>query len=181
MPSGSTSPKAESPKARLFVALWPDAGVRAQLAACRDSWRWPATARPVATDDLHATLHFIGSFPRERIAALRRGLAAVEAEAAVLRPEGSGLWRGGVAVLTLQVEPRLVALYERIGAALVASGVALETRPFTPHVTFARGAVGAVAPGTLPVFEWRAGAFELVESVGGGQPAYAIEATTRLR
>jgi RNA 2',3'-cyclic 3'-phosphodiesterase len=181
MPSGSTAPKAESPTARLFVALWPDADGRAQLAACRDRWRWPATARPVATDDLHATLHFIGSFPRERIAELRMGLAEVEAEAPILRPKGSGLWRGGIAVLTLQADLHLVALHERVGAALVASGVVLETRPFTPHVTLARRAVGAVAPGALPVFEWRAGAFALVESLGGGKPAYAIEATTRLR
>ncbi len=162
MPSGSTSPKAESPTARLFVALWPDADVRAQIAACRDRWRWPATARPVATDDLHATLHFIGSFPRERIAALRRGLAEMEAEAAVLRPEGSGLWRGGIAVLTLQVEPRLLALHQRVAAVLTAAAIVLETRPFAPHVTLARKAPRAVAPVELPVFQWRAADLALV-------------------
>jgi 2'-5' RNA ligase len=180
MPSGSTSPRAEPPTARLFVALWPDAGVRARLAGCRDGWRWPATARPVANDDLHATLHFIGSFPRERIAALRRGLAKVEAEAPTLRPKHFELWRGGIAVLTLHAEPRLLALHRRVGEVLAASAVVLETRPFTPHVTLARKAAGAVAPIEPPSFEWRAVGFALVESVGGAQAHYEIVATSRL-
>jgi RNA 2',3'-cyclic 3'-phosphodiesterase len=175
MPSGSTSPKAEAPTARLFVALWPDAGVRAQLAACRDAWRWPANARPVASGNLHATLHFIGSFPRERIGALASRLAAVRAEAATLRSKGMELWRGGIAVLTLQHEPRLLALHQRVGEALRASGIALETRPFTPHVTLARKATRAVAPSELPPFSWRATGFALVESRGGQAPYAVLE------
>ena len=173
MPSGSTSPRAESPTARLFVAHWPDAGVRARLAACRDAWSWPANARPVASGNLHATLHFIGSFPRERIAALAARLAAVEVEAPTLRPKGMELWRGGIAVLTLQPEPRLLALQQRVGEALLASGIALETRPFTPHVTIARKATRAIAPSELPLFSWRPTGFALVESVGG-QARYEV-------
>jgi 2'-5' RNA ligase len=180
MPSGSTSPRAEAPTGRLFVALWPDADVRARLAASRDAWRWSPAARPVASDNLHATLHFIGSLPRERIAALQTRLAAVQAEAATLRPKAMEVWRGGIAVLTLQAEPRLLALHERVGAALAASGIALETRPFTPHVTLARKATRAVAPGELPMFEWRAAGFALVESVGGGNAPYEIVATWSL-
>jgi hypothetical protein len=87
MPSGSTSPRAESATARLFVALWPDAGVRAGLAAYRDAWRWPQAARPVADENLHATLHFIGGFVREHVTALVSSLAAVRAEAPTLQPE----------------------------------------------------------------------------------------------
>ena len=71
------SPRPDSRAARLFVALWPDAVVRSRLAAFRDDWHWPPGARPVADADLHATLHFIGSFARERIAALGERLAAV--------------------------------------------------------------------------------------------------------
>jgi len=59
---------------RLFTALWPDAAVRARLVALRDAWRWPAGARPVADAKLHATLHFMGSFRRDRQAALREAL-----------------------------------------------------------------------------------------------------------
>jgi hypothetical protein len=57
---------------------------------------------------------------RDRIAALRRRLAAVQAEALTLQPKGTEVWRSGIAVLTLQGEPRLLALHERVGGALSA-------------------------------------------------------------
>jgi 2'-5' RNA ligase len=180
MPSGSTSPRAESPTARLFVALWLDAGVRAQLAAWHDRWRWPPAARPVAAENLHATLHFIGSFPRERIGELSGSLAAVRAKAPTLQPRGMELWRGGIAVLTLQPEPRLLALHERVGAALATLDVPLDARPFTPHVTLARKAGRALAPSELPAVAWRATGFALVESVGASRAPYEIRETWRL-
>jgi len=179
MPSGSTSPRAESPTARLFVALWPDAGVRTRLAAHRDGWCWPASARPVADENLHATLHFIGSFARERIAALRSRLAAVQAEAPTLQPRAAEVWRGGIAVLTLEHEPRLLALRERVGTALVESGVVWEARPFTAHVTLARNATRAIAPSKLRPMTWHANRFALVES-GAGQAPYEVLETWRL-
>jgi 2'-5' RNA ligase len=175
MPSGSTSPRAESPTARLFVALWPDADARAQLAAWRDSWRWPATARPVASENLHATLHFIGTVARDRIAPLRHSLAAVPIDRLTLRPDALHLWPAGIAVLTLQAEPRLRALHERIGAALLAVGATLDARPFVPHVTLARNARRAVAPVAPPAVAWLANGFALVESPGGGRPYRVME------
>ena len=179
MPSGSTSPRAESATARLFVALWPDAGVRAGLAAYRDAWRWPQAARPVADENLHATLHFIGGFVREHVTALVSSLAAVRAEAPTLQPEAAAIWRGGVAVLTLRGDQRLLVLHQRVGRALAGLGVALDERPFTPHLTLARKAAGAVAPAGLPLFDWRATGIALVESVGGQAP-YRLLETWRL-
>ena len=170
MPSGSTSPRAESPTARLFVALWPDAGARTALAIYRDGWRWPQAARPVADENLHATLHFIGSFGRDRIDALASRLAAVRAEAPALRPNRPEVWRGGIAVLTLQGDRHLRLLHERVGAVLAGLGIALDDRPFAPHVTLARKAVRAVAPGDPPPLDWHAPAIALVESVGGRAP-----------
>lgn len=179
MPSGSTSPRAESTPARLFVALWPDADARAALAAHRDGWRWPATARPIASCDLHATLHFIGDCPRERIAELQAMLAEVATESPTLRGKALELWRGGIAVLTLQAEPRLLLLHERIGVVLVAAGIARETRPFVPHVTLARRAKGAVAPSEPPAITWHATGLALVQSHGGQAPYEVLQAWSR--
>jgi|KBSMisStaDraftv2_1062788.scaffolds.fasta_scaffold340447_2 2'-5' RNA ligase len=170
MPSGSTSPRAESPTARLFVALWPDAGARTALAIYRDGWRWPQAARPVADENLHATLHFIGSFGRDRIDALASRLAAVRAEAPALRPNRPEVWRGGIAVLTLQGDARLLALHEQVGAVMTGLGIALDDRPFAPHVTLARKASRAVAPDEWPTFDWRPDGIVLVESLGGTAP-----------
>jgi 2'-5' RNA ligase len=173
MPSGSTSPRPEPATARLFVALWPDAAARASLAAWRDRWHWPAGARPVADANLHATLHFIGAFARDRLDALQRTLAAVEPRALTLRPAGTAIWRGGIAVLTLHGDAALFALHADIGAALGGLGVVLDPRPFAPHVTVARRAAHATPPDTLPDLEWQARSFALVES-RRGPPSYAV-------
>ena len=166
--------------ARLFVALWPDPAVRARLAAFRDAWRWPPGARPVADADLHATLHFVGSVAPERIATLGERLAAVPAREVALRPEGTAVWRGGTAALTLRGDAALAALHDDVGAALHGFGVALDVRPYTPHVTLARKAADAAAPGPLPDrpdlpdLDWRAGAFALVESRPGPPASYRV-------
>ncbi|MES2153412.1 MAG: 2'-5' RNA ligase family protein [Pseudomonadota bacterium] len=57
-------------RARLFLALWPGAAVRAQLGERRDDWRWPRAASPVADGRLHLTLHFLGEVERARVAPL---------------------------------------------------------------------------------------------------------------
>jgi 2'-5' RNA ligase len=180
MPSGSTSPRPEPATARLFVALWPAAEVRAALAAYRDRWRWPPAARPVADQNLHATLHFIGGFARERITEMRTSLAAVQVEAPTLQASSAEIWRGGIAVLTLHGDPRLLVLHERVGAALAGLGLALDERPFTAHVTLARKAQRAAAPASLPRVEWRATVIALVESVAGQAP-YRVLQTWQLQ
>jgi 2'-5' RNA ligase len=108
--------------ARLFLAVWPDAAARAQLAAYRDGWRWPPGARPVTGDKLHLTLHFIGDFDRARIAALAGALAPVAMLPTVLRADRPEVWRGGIAVLRLRADAHLSALHAALGEILRAEG-----------------------------------------------------------
>ena len=153
---------------RLFTALWSDATARARLVALRDAWRWPRGARLVADEKLHATLHFIGRFPRERLEALGGALDTVPFAPLRLDLAGSEVWRGGIAVATLAESPALLELHARLGAALAGLRVALEDRPYRPHVTMARRARGARPPATLPALDWRPDGFALVASRGGG-------------
>ena len=161
---------------RLFTALWPDASVRARLAALRDAWHWPPGARPVADENLHATLHFIGSFRRDRLEALRRALGTVAIEPLRLELAGTDVWRGGIAVALLAAEPGVLALQARLGGALAGLGVTLDPRPYQPHVTLARKAARAEPPAELPELEWPANGFALVESRGGARSAYEVVA-----
>ena len=162
------------PGARLFVALWPDAAVRARLAAFRDDWRWPPDARRVADANLHATLHFIGSFPRERVVALTERLAAVRRRAVTLRAESTAVWRGGIAVLMLDGDAALAALHKETGTALSNLGIALDARPYAAHVTLARKAARAEPPPELPNLGWRAIGFVLAESLRGPPSKYEV-------
>jgi RNA 2',3'-cyclic 3'-phosphodiesterase len=160
--------------ARLFLALWPEASLRARLAAYRDAWRWPAGAKPVADATLHLTLHFIGALARQRIPALAASLATVPVGRIVLRPGGCELWRGGIAVLRFESDAAVAELHRRLGADLADAGIALDPRPFAPHVTLARKAAKAEPPAERTAFEWRASGFALVESLPGGSARYEV-------
>jgi RNA 2',3'-cyclic 3'-phosphodiesterase len=163
--------------ARLFLALWPHDAVRARLAAYRDVWRWPAGAKPVPDEKLHLTLHFIGAFARDRIAALAEALAEVETEPLCVRAGAAEIWRGGIAVLSVVPVPALTALHARLGAALAGLGVELEARPFAPHVTLARKARGAEAPVLPAEIDWMARAPVLVESARAPPSSYRLLCT----
>jgi 2'-5' RNA ligase len=113
-----------------------------------DAVRW---VRPEA---YHVTLRFLGSTPRERIAAL---VAAVRGETAALAP--FELRVGGLEglpsrrrprVIALDVEPRepLAELAAAVERGVVAAGFAPEARAFRGHLTLGRverpGAVRAL-------------------------------------
>lgn len=160
--------------ARLFLALWPEAALRARLAAYRDAWRWPSRAKPVDDATLHLTLHFIGAFARPRIPALAAALAAVPVREIVLRPGEAEVWKGGIAVLRIDGDPALPELHERLGAVLADAGIALDPRPFAPHVTLARKAARAEVPAERPALDWHADGFALVESLPGRTARYEV-------
>ena len=152
-------------RARLFTALWPGPALRERWSRARDAWCWPAGAKPVDDAKLHLTLHFIGAFARRQIAVLESALAALAVAPMHFTVVGPELWPGGIAVLRVAAGPALDQLHDRIGAALAGLGVALDTRPFAPHVTLARRARGAIPPAAIEQTGWSASAFALVESM----------------
>jgi len=173
-PLGEDRDMSDRDPVRLFLALWPEASLRTRLAAYRDAWRWPAGAKPVADAALHLTLHFIGAFARTRIPALAGSLAAVADREIALRPGGGEVWKGGIAVLRIDGDAALAGLHERLGAVLSDAGIALDPRPFSPHVTLARKAARAEPPAEGPAFDWCADGFALVESLPGRSARYEV-------
>ncbi len=173
MPAGAA-------QARLFLALWPDAAVRAELAAWRDGWRWPRGAAPVSSARLHLTLHFIGAVERGRIDGLRTALEALPAPSEPwspfeLRFGAAKLWPHGIAVLEpLEVPDALVRLQRALGATLTAAGLAPEERLYKPHVTMARRAAAAVAPASGPPVRWPVTGYALMESTPGDSGGYTV-------
>ena len=124
---------------RLFVALaLPETARRrmTMLAAGVREARW------VDIENLHLTLRFIGETPEDQLEDIGRALQGVRADAFELVLSGVGHFesRKRVRALWLGVEanPALMALHERIAAALMRAGRAPDARRFVPHVTLAR-------------------------------------------
>jgi RNA 2',3'-cyclic 3'-phosphodiesterase len=150
--------------ARLFVALWPTPGVRSAIAAAARQWSWNAAAAPVPPERLHLTLHFLGAVPRERLPELCAvlGLPFRPFALTLSRP---ALWAGGIAVLEpAHIPPALADLHAALGVALHRAGLATEVRPWRPHLTLARRAVGATPPARCAAPRWRVNSVALVES-----------------
>jgi 2'-5' RNA ligase len=165
---------ADAQTARLFLALWPSALVREQLAAHVAQWQWPAGARVYAPDDWHLTLHFIGPVPRERLPQFLHDLHAplLPFQLQLDQPEA---WPQGLAVLTpSEVPPPLIDLHEQLRQRLVAHGLPVEERAFRPHVTLARRAMGAQPPPAPLAVAWPVQGYALVESTPHGPVRYQV-------
>jgi 2'-5' RNA ligase len=119
---------------RLFTAISLPPAIYTALAGLQPA---PASSlRLVAPEQMHVTLHFIGEAEIERIASLLRAIAMPACEVMVSGvgqfSQGAVLWAG------VQANAALLELHTAIGTALAAGGIAIETRPYRPHITLAR-------------------------------------------
>ena len=154
---------------RLFVALWPDASTRANIAQA--ATRLGIDGRRVAAEDLHLTLVFLGQVDPARRAFVVRAMRETRARAFDLALDRSGYFSASrVAWLGPSVVPApLGAMRRRLTAHLRGRGFVLEDRAFRAHVTLARDAArpaAAKADCALPV-SWRVASMALVRSQTG--------------
>lgn len=150
---------------RLFVGVWPTADVRAVLEAVP---RPPDPAlRWTTPDQWHVTLRFLGEVPDDAVPDLGGALAAVAAHrprVARMGPATARLGRGTLMVPVAGVDD----LWSAVVEASRGFGRPPEDRPFTGHVTLARGrgrhAVPASLTGQAVGGPWHVGEVALVRS-----------------
>ena len=181
---------------RLFLALKPDRPAEARLAQrvleVQDALGDAAPLlRWIPASNLHLTLHFLGEVPSSLVPRLRAALEpALRVEPFDIEVSTAGafpatgpprvIWldlaRGAAAVSTLHAE---------LGRRLTSAGVAIESRPFSPHLTIARvpdrerarvkhvrEALQRVPPAGIA---WTAGAVVLFRSdLSGPVPRYDV-------
>jgi 2'-5' RNA ligase len=148
-----------SGEARLFVAVDPPAAQRAEIAgwarrALPGLGDVPGGVRPVAAEQIHVTVCFLGSQPAERIEEIA---AVVRGASAPVGPLGLGapVWlpRRRPRALAIELHDEtgsLADLARDLGRDLgEAIGWAAESRRYRPHVTVARMRGGAVVPRAL--------------------------------
>ena len=134
---------------RLFTAIELTDEARATIAAeqkraASGLGDTAGAVRFVRTEHLHLTLVFIGEIPVDRVAPL------VEAMNAEIRQVPFRMVFGGLGVFPSHGAPRVlwlgvidgapqaIDLHARVGDRLAGAGVAVERKPFHPHLTLAR-------------------------------------------
>lgn len=150
--------------------------MRDAIAGWQRTWTWPRGAALVPADRLHVTLHYLGNVAPARRSTLAAGLR-VPFEPFELHFGNAEIWPGGTAVLRADwTPPALLGLHSRLAAALAALDRSVDSRPYRPHVTLARRAVGASPPPAQPKLRWRADAgFVLVRSLPSGEGYEVLE------
>ena len=163
-------PSAARDTSRVFFALWPDAVVRAALAAlARDCIRRTGGRAPDAAN-LHLTLAFIGEVSADRMTMLRNigRSAAAAAPPFTLTLDRLGAFpRQEIAwVGSSETDGPIQALAAEIAKRAAAEGFELERRPFHPHVTLARraGTLASIGGGAWAPIVWNVSRLTLAAS-----------------
>lgn len=151
---------------RLFFALWPDGKIREQclqLAAQQPQ----AKARPVARENLHATLIFLGDQPAAALPVIRRVASHIQMDAFQLILDHMEIWKRSqvLGLCPSQIPESLTRLHEALKQGLDEAGIVTETRAYRPHVTLARKVKQKIALADIVPIEWSVNTFVLVESV----------------
>lgn len=154
---------------RLFFAL----SCPAELADGIFRWRESQdfSGRPVAKDNLHLTLAFLGSQPSTAVEGLMQLGDQLPGEAFTLGLDHVRTIGHGFLCLTpTQAPPALLQLVEDLRSSLSPLGLALDSRRFLPHVTLAREADTPQPCHTTAAFEWQVDGFGLFrsENIPGG-------------
>ena len=166
LPTDSANPVAAEPR-RLFIALWPDAGLQGKLHALGGELLAGSRGRRLPPENLHLTLAFLGHVNAERQACLERVASAIRLPAFTLTLDQAGFWpRKGILWAGGTPPESLLALVHGINQGFRTCGLEPETRPFQVHLTLARNVRGlrlhrdhVIAP-----LAWEVSQFALVAS-----------------
>ncbi len=157
---------AASSSLRLFFALWPDEAARAALLGLQRRLGQPPGARPVAPENLHLTMAFLGMQPAPLLADIEAILDRVTVPEMTLEVDRYGCFsRARIAWAGVwRPPPALAALHEDLMDTLRQCGIGHDkASAFRPHISLLRNAVcesGPVDQG----FSWRAPSLALVQS-----------------
>lgn len=152
---------------RLFFALCPDEALRDALVEGTRPVVRRIGGRPMAAENLHITLVFLGNVNGAQQAcaeAVGDSVRAAPFELVLDRygyfPRPQVFWLGPCAQ-----PPMLLGLVKDLTAGLVACGYRPEARPYHAHLTLARKVRPPAAEFTAPGLTWAAAEFCLVESL----------------
>lgn len=149
---------------RLFFALWPDADVRQQLASLSHHW----TQHPVADENLHMTLLFLGGRTERELSCFCEAAGNLQGETFDLQLDYLGNWakpRTHQWLGTSCIPAALPRLVDQLQQVLLPCGVEAGKRHFVPHVTLSRKEKTPQVKAGLEAVRWQVRDYVLAESV----------------
>lgn len=155
---------------RLFFALWPDEGVRDEIADRLANFVL-SNGRQVPQYNWHMTLHFIGNTTFGAKICLDRQARKVRAKPFELNIDQTGFFKKP-RVFWLgfsEVPEGLFDLQGNLGEEISDCDYQPETRPYSPHITVTRRVYEK--PLLLPIapIKWQVDEFVLIESVSAAE------------
>jgi len=132
---------------RIFIGIDLDPEVRGHIARFLEGVQgFAPDAKWVRPESLHVTLKFVGEQAPERVEAITERLRRIEHSVLEIRTVGYGFFPTAKAPrvfwIGIQGGTQLAALAESIDVAVAELGIPREDRPFSPHLTLARGGGG---------------------------------------
>jgi 2'-5' RNA ligase len=136
---------------RLFLALDIDDDIRERITLFVDGVRnFAPDARWMQPESLHVTLKFIGEQPEAIVEKIKQAMATVSAASTQIHFRGYGFFptskSARVFWIGMASGPELVALAAAIDDTMPSLGIPKEDRPFSPHITLARGRRASGSP-----------------------------------
>lgn len=155
-----------SSKQRLFFALWPGVGQQKAWAQVAREWLPPGMSRLVVAENLHLTLLFAGEVTLEQRQCLEQMADAVRGEPFSLHFDCGGYWRRPQVVWwgCSELPAALSTLAQALQAGAKQCGIAVDERPYTPHLTLARKVRKPPVPIRPDVADWRVDHFVLART-----------------
>lgn len=136
---------------RIFIALDIDDAIRQRIQRFMDGVRgFTPDARWVRAESLHVTLKFIGEKPADVVEQIKQALSGIQGEAITMTFRGYGFFptlkAARVFWIGIESGQPLASLAKAVDEATAAQGVPREERPFSAHLTLARGGGGSGTP-----------------------------------
>lgn len=154
---------------RLFFALWPSAGERESLAAWQAPLQELYAGKVTKSENLHATLAFLGDVALSRLEALKLAAQEVRGRTFELVLDQARYWGHNhiVYAAPTTTPPHLLQLAADLEQGLARHHFHVDKHPeYQPHITLLRHARWSDAPmPQLQESRWRVESFVLVQSV----------------
>ena len=150
---------------RLFFALWPEVKVRQDCVTILQNIG-NKDVKPVCPDDIHVTLLFLGNIASDKESILKQEAKVISVPKLTLCFNQLSFWeKPGILCLTAtELNQELMVLVDDLATLAGKLDIAIDKRPFVPHVTLFKKALAPTVLAFEPII-WQAEAFCLVESL----------------